>query len=77
MIPYTGANCIWCIAVKINLFYFLFKVGHKQKVELIPNKIHVMKTLSLKPLLFGKEKRLLEIYPDDLLVEEEMRYTIY
>ncbi|KAJ7317113.1 hypothetical protein JRQ81_003275 [Phrynocephalus forsythii] len=28
------------------------KVGHKQKVELVPNKVHVMKTLSLKPLLF-------------------------
>uniref|UniRef100_A0A670YSN0 Transmembrane prolyl 4-hydroxylase n=1 Tax=Pseudonaja textilis TaxID=8673 RepID=A0A670YSN0_PSETE len=28
------------------------KVGHKQKLQLVPNKIHVMKTLSLKPLLF-------------------------
>ncbi|KAG8127923.1 hypothetical protein E2320_014801 [Naja naja] len=27
-------------------------VGHKQKLQLVPNKIHVMKTLSLKPLLF-------------------------
>ncbi|KAF7250057.1 Transmembrane prolyl 4-hydroxylase [Varanus komodoensis] len=31
-------------------------VGHKQKVELLPNKIHFMKTLSLKPLLFGYTK---------------------
>uniref|UniRef100_A0ACB8EGW1 Uncharacterized protein n=1 Tax=Sphaerodactylus townsendi TaxID=933632 RepID=A0ACB8EGW1_9SAUR len=37
-------------------------VGHKQKVELIPNKIHYMKTLSLKPLLFGKKYKLLEMY---------------
>ncbi|XP_068108787.1 transmembrane prolyl 4-hydroxylase [Hyperolius riggenbachi] len=28
------------------------KVGHKQKIELVPNKIHHMETLSLKPLLF-------------------------
>uniref|UniRef100_A0A6I8P7I8 Transmembrane prolyl 4-hydroxylase n=1 Tax=Ornithorhynchus anatinus TaxID=9258 RepID=A0A6I8P7I8_ORNAN len=28
------------------------KVGHKQKVELIPNQEHSVKTLSLKPLLF-------------------------
>nr|XP_033782487.1 transmembrane prolyl 4-hydroxylase [Geotrypetes seraphini] len=28
------------------------KVGHKQKVDLVPNKIHYLKTLSLKPLLF-------------------------
>ncbi|XP_043934686.1 transmembrane prolyl 4-hydroxylase [Protopterus annectens] len=28
------------------------KVGHVQKVELQPNKVHLMKTLSLKPLLF-------------------------
>ncbi|XP_042311882.1 transmembrane prolyl 4-hydroxylase isoform X3 [Sceloporus undulatus] len=29
------------------------KVGHKQRLELVPNKVHSMKTLSLKPLLFG------------------------
>ncbi|XP_063797205.1 transmembrane prolyl 4-hydroxylase isoform X2 [Pseudophryne corroboree] len=28
------------------------KVGHRQKVELVHNKMHDMKTLSLKPLLF-------------------------
>lgn len=28
------------------------KVGHKQKIELIPNKIQQIETLSLKPLLF-------------------------
>ncbi|XP_030062776.1 transmembrane prolyl 4-hydroxylase [Microcaecilia unicolor] len=28
------------------------KVGHRQKMDLVPNKIHYMKTLSLKPLLF-------------------------
>uniref|UniRef100_A0A670YZ44 Prolyl 4-hydroxylase, transmembrane n=1 Tax=Pseudonaja textilis TaxID=8673 RepID=A0A670YZ44_PSETE len=35
-----------------SLLYCLLKVGHKQKLQLVPNKIHVMKTLSLKPLLF-------------------------
>ncbi|XP_028575456.2 transmembrane prolyl 4-hydroxylase [Podarcis muralis] len=44
------------------------KVGHKQKVELIPNKIHVMKTLSLKPLLF-------EI--PDFLSEDECKLIIH
>ncbi|XP_051996429.1 transmembrane prolyl 4-hydroxylase [Xyrauchen texanus] len=28
------------------------RVGHVQKVSLVPGKVHVMKTLSLKPLLF-------------------------
>nr|XP_034962712.1 transmembrane prolyl 4-hydroxylase isoform X2 [Zootoca vivipara] len=44
------------------------KVGHKQKVELIPNKIHLMKTLSLKPLLF-------EI--PDFLSEDECKLIIH
>ncbi|XP_054833204.1 transmembrane prolyl 4-hydroxylase [Eublepharis macularius] len=44
------------------------KVGHKQKVELVPNKIHVMKTLSLKPLLF-------EI--PDFLSEDECKLIIH
>ncbi|KAJ6668191.1 hypothetical protein lerEdw1_015568 [Lerista edwardsae] len=30
-------------------------VGYKQKVNLVPNKIHVMKTLSLKPPIFGMD----------------------
>lgn len=36
----------------------LFKVGHVQKVSLVPGKVHEMKTLSLKPLLFGKYQNL-------------------
>uniref|UniRef100_A0A8C3RUB8 Transmembrane prolyl 4-hydroxylase n=1 Tax=Chelydra serpentina TaxID=8475 RepID=A0A8C3RUB8_CHESE len=44
------------------------KVGHKQKVELVPNKVHFMKTLSLKPLLF-------EI--PDFLTEEECKLIIH
>ncbi|XP_007439128.1 transmembrane prolyl 4-hydroxylase, partial [Python bivittatus] len=44
------------------------KVGHKQKLELVPNKIHVMKTLSLKPLLF-------EI--PDFLSEDECKLIIH
>lgn len=31
----------------------LFQVGHVQKVSLVQGKVHEMKTLSLKPLLFG------------------------
>lgn len=30
------------------------QVGHVQRVSLVPDKTHEMKTLSLKPLLFGK-----------------------
>lgn len=52
--------CVWGLIA--HSFCFLFKVGHKQKVELVPNKIHYMKTLSLKPLLFGKKYKLLEVY---------------
>lgn len=33
-------------------------MGHVQKVSLVPGKVHEMKTLSLKPLLFGKDKML-------------------
>ncbi|XP_065408965.1 transmembrane prolyl 4-hydroxylase [Chrysemys picta bellii] len=44
------------------------KVGHKQKVELVPNKVHFMKTLSLKPLLF-------EI--PHFLTEEECKLIIH
>uniref|UniRef100_A0A8C0J499 Transmembrane prolyl 4-hydroxylase n=2 Tax=Chelonoidis abingdonii TaxID=106734 RepID=A0A8C0J499_CHEAB len=43
-------------------------VDHKQKVELVPNKVHLMKTLSLKPLLF-------EI--PDFLTEEECKLIIH
>lgn len=32
------------------------QVGHVQKVSLVPGKVHEMRTLSLKPLLFGKKK---------------------
>ncbi|XP_038135764.1 transmembrane prolyl 4-hydroxylase-like [Cyprinodon tularosa] len=35
------------------------RVGHVQKVSLVPDKVHEMRTLSLKPLLFGKQN----IYP--------------
>ncbi|XP_062924295.1 transmembrane prolyl 4-hydroxylase-like isoform X2 [Mobula hypostoma] len=34
------------------------KVGHMQKVDLVPNKVHYLKTLSLKPLLFEEECKL-------------------
>lgn len=30
------------------------QVGHVQRVSIVPNKIHEMRTLSLKPLLFGR-----------------------
>ncbi|XP_066473752.1 transmembrane prolyl 4-hydroxylase [Tiliqua scincoides] len=43
------------------------KVGHKQKVDLVPNKIHFMKTLSLKPPVF-------EI--PDFLNEDECKFII-
>ncbi|XP_066469093.1 transmembrane prolyl 4-hydroxylase-like [Tiliqua scincoides] len=43
------------------------EVGHKQEVELVPNKIHFMKTLSLKPLAF-------EI--PDFLSEDECKLLI-
>ncbi|XP_069793432.1 transmembrane prolyl 4-hydroxylase-like isoform X3 [Narcine bancroftii] len=44
------------------------KVGHMQKVNLIPNKVHYLKTLSLKPLLF-------EIA--NFLSEEECKVVIH
>ncbi|XP_032892899.1 transmembrane prolyl 4-hydroxylase isoform X2 [Amblyraja radiata] len=44
------------------------KVGHVQKVDLVPNKVHYMKTLSLKPLLF-------EIA--NFLSEEECKLVIH
>ncbi|XP_060691058.1 transmembrane prolyl 4-hydroxylase [Hemiscyllium ocellatum] len=44
------------------------KVGHRQKVDLVPNKIHYLKTLSLKPLLF-------EIA--NFLSEEECKLVIH
>ncbi|KAJ8394890.1 hypothetical protein AAFF_G00042450 [Aldrovandia affinis] len=43
------------------------RVGHVQKVSLVPNKVHEMRTLSLKPLLF-------EI--PDFLSEEECRVVV-
>ncbi|MEQ2175303.1 hypothetical protein GOODEAATRI_016713 [Goodea atripinnis] len=39
------------------------RVGHVQQVALVPGKVHEMRTLSLKPLLFGEENK----YPWDLL----------
>lgn len=30
------------------------QVGHVQQVSLMPDRTHEMKTISLKPLLFGK-----------------------
>ncbi|XP_038668179.1 transmembrane prolyl 4-hydroxylase [Scyliorhinus canicula] len=44
------------------------KVGHMQKVDLVPNKVHYLKTLSLKPLLF-------EIA--NFLSEEECKLVIH
>ncbi|XP_029457128.1 transmembrane prolyl 4-hydroxylase isoform X2 [Rhinatrema bivittatum] len=44
------------------------KVGYKQKMDLVPNKVHYMKTLSLKPLLF-------EI--PNFLTEEECKLLIH
>lgn len=32
------------------------QVGHVQRVSLAPGKVHEMRTLSLKPLLFGKKR---------------------
>ncbi|XP_061115201.1 transmembrane prolyl 4-hydroxylase-like [Conger conger] len=43
------------------------RVGHIQKIALMPNKVHTMQTLSLKPLLF-------EI--PDFLSEEECRVVV-
>ncbi|KAJ8370789.1 hypothetical protein SKAU_G00108170 [Synaphobranchus kaupii] len=43
------------------------RVGHIQKISLVPNKVHKMRTLSLKPLLF-------EI--PDFLSEEECRVVV-
>lgn len=34
----------------------MFQVGHVQKVSLVPGKVHEMRTLSLKPLLFGEKQ---------------------
>lgn len=44
---------------KITKKWVLFQVGHVQKVSLVPGKVHEMKTLSLKPLLFGNDLYLL------------------
>ncbi|XP_066469092.1 transmembrane prolyl 4-hydroxylase-like [Tiliqua scincoides] len=44
------------------------QVGHKQEVKLVPNKIHFMQTLSLKPLIF-------EI--PDFLSEDECKILIH
>ncbi|KAJ8257552.1 hypothetical protein GJAV_G00186840 [Gymnothorax javanicus] len=54
--------------VKVHLPRFEgIRVGHIQKISLVPNKIHEMRTLSLKPLLF-------EIL--DFLSEEECRVVV-
>ncbi|KAG5838530.1 hypothetical protein ANANG_G00224630 [Anguilla anguilla] len=54
--------------VKIHLPRFEgIRVGHIQKISLVPNRVHEMRTLSLKPLLF-------EI--PDFLSEEECRVVV-
>lgn len=37
-----------------QLLWFAPQVGHVQRVSLVPGKVHEMRTLSMKPLLFGK-----------------------
>lgn len=36
------------------MFNFFTQVGHVQRVSLVPDRTHNMRTLSLKPLLFGE-----------------------
>lgn len=40
--------------IKLKLCSVLIQVGHVQHVSVVPDRTHEMKTLSLKPLLFGK-----------------------
>lgn len=44
--PHSRSHSLW----------FVFQVGHVQRVALVPGKVHEMRTLSLKPLLFGERR---------------------
>lgn len=61
-------DCTLCVCVILH-FYFIYciwflmwvlispihlQVGHVQPVSLTPHRTHEMKTISLKPLIFGK-----------------------
>lgn len=43
--------------VSLLILFVLLQVGHVQPVSLIPHRTHEMKTISLKPLIFGKCNR--------------------
>lgn len=42
------------IIVRLTCYIFSTQVGHVQRVSLVPDRTHNMRTLSLKPLLFGE-----------------------
>ena len=44
---------------------FFLQVGYVRELNLIPGKIHKMKTLSMRPALFGK---MLRVYGMDIQV---------
>ena len=51
------ADCLFVFCQLIYLFILFiyeFQVGHIQKRQLSPGKMYEIKTLSLKPLIFGK-----------------------
>lgn len=37
------------------IFFYLYKVGYVRELYLVPGKVHKMKTLSLRPALFGNQ----------------------
>lgn len=40
--------------MRLTRYIFSTQVGHVQRVSLVPDRTHNMRTLSLKPLLFGE-----------------------
>ncbi len=48
------------------------QVGHVQQVSLVPDRTHEMKTISLKPLLFGK---CTVVFGCDLLFVNKWHFT--
>lgn len=48
-----------------------FQVGHVQKVSLVPGRVHEMRTLSLKPLLFGESQNKRAAHQHEPLVAKQ------
>lgn len=57
-LPEHLAGALFICNLFITIFYYffyLYKVGYVRELYLVPGKVHKMKTLSLRPALFGNQ----------------------